>query len=444
MRFHFLRSTCLAAAFLTATVAQALPARADGTSVPAPFEHYARQVAEVRYLTIDSQVLGEQRTIAISLPDSYGRQPTQRYPVLLLLDGPDQLAHTESLVRFLARGEKLPEMIIVAVANTQRGRDLTPPLPPGTSPAGRRGADSTAGGADAFLAFLGDELLPTVDQRYRTAPWRALLGHSYGGLFGAHALVQKPELFRAYLLASPSLWWGDGDARQRVVDAWPRLQALPGERWLFLTSGADEKTIESSVDQLEQALQRQPSPAQGGLQWARARLPLDDHGTTPHLTWLNGLRQVFAKWPYAMPDNPTPADYSTYRAHLKQRNERYGVDVGPSLFELTHFSVAHAKAGQAPQALAMACQLAQRWGNNRRAMGALSRIAGALPAPADTATSGPSAARTVDRLALASAAFSDSTPQAIERVRQRVASDGGVDDTSAACARAQADEAAAR
>ena len=353
-----LRPAWLALAALGLAGAHLPAARAADAPVPAAFQPYAQQAAQLRYLEIDSQALGERRTVAVSLPASYERQPARRYPVLVLLDGPEQLAHTESLVRFLARGEKIPEMVIVAIANTQRSRDLTPPLPAGVQNPRPMGTDTPVGGADAFLAFLADELLPTLDRGYRTAPWRGLLGHSFGGLFGLHALVQKPELFRAYLLASPSLWWGDGDTRQRAVAAWPRLQSLPQERWVYIGTGANEKSIEESADALQAQLQRLPAPRPNGLHWARERLPLDDHGTTPHLTWLNGLRMAFADWPYAMPERATPADHAAFQAHRQQRRQRYGVDAEPSLFELTHFALAYARASQPQQALALACQLA--------------------------------------------------------------------------------------
>lgn len=413
--------------------AAATSATAD--AAPKAFQAYAHQAQQVRYLQIDSKVLGEQRTVAISLPDSYERASTQHFPVLVLLDGPEQLAHTESLVRFLARGDKSPEMIIVAVANTQRSRDLTPALPADAKTPRPVNSEAATGGANAFLAFLSDELLPTVDQRYRTAPWRGLLGHSYGGLFGLHALVQKPELFRAYLLASPSLWWGDGEPGRRALAAWPHLQSLPKQRLLYLTSGEREQGIADSVDALVKQLRQQPAPRADGLHWSSAHLPGDDHGTTPHLTWLNGLRLAFAQWAYDMPERPTPADYAAYLAHRHQRAARYGVEADPTLFELTRFAVAHAQAAQPRQALALACQLAQRWGDNRRAFGALSRIGGVLQG----VEGGRAAARAVYQLALASEPDGDTAPAAIERVRQRAQGDGGAADAGAACAQSMKD-----
>ncbi|WP_157667776.1 alpha/beta hydrolase [Comamonas serinivorans] len=162
------------------------------SAVPPAFRAHAEQAAAVHYLTLDSAVLGQSRSVAVSLPASYGREPGLRYPVLVLLDGPQQLAHTESLVRFLARGEVIPELLVVAVAPIDRSRELTParvtdaprgPGPQTATPVVGPQATHAAqtGGADDFLAFIEHELLPALDRSYRTTAWRALFGHPTAG-----------------------------------------------------------------------------------------------------------------------------------------------------------------------------------------------------------------------------------------------------------------------
>jgi predicted alpha/beta superfamily hydrolase len=77
-------------------------------------------------------------------------------------------------------------------------------------PDGGYGPDSQAlsGGGAKFLDILGDEILPFIDARYRTEPGaRMIVGHSYGGLIAAYAMLTKPGLFHDYLIVSPSLWY---------------------------------------------------------------------------------------------------------------------------------------------------------------------------------------------------------------------------------------------
>src|SRR5580692_6186874 len=155
---------------------------------------------------IESKVLAETRTYIVHTPPSY-KSGKDAYPVLVLQDGDGHFAYTTSAVDMLSGNGRIPPMIVVGIINTDRARDMTP-----TKPAsGFGGAPwiGSAGGADKFLAFIADELLPTIDHNYRTRPYRVLIGHSFGGLFAVYALLNRPEVFKGYLAISPSLWWDD-------------------------------------------------------------------------------------------------------------------------------------------------------------------------------------------------------------------------------------------
>ena len=96
----------------------------------------------------------------------------------------------------------------------QRARDLTPtarsdfdlvlPLILGSPEV------VSSGSADAFLAFLIDELRPALEAEFPiVAGGSTLVGASFGGLFVLHTLLSSAESFRRYLSISPSLWWDD-------------------------------------------------------------------------------------------------------------------------------------------------------------------------------------------------------------------------------------------
>ena len=176
-----------------------------------------------RTYRIASRTLGETRVIDVSLPQSYGDDTTRRYPVLVVLDGDYEHQIAAASAQFYAGTAQVPELIVVGVRNTNRGRDMTPPLLPDFP---LPPEISEAGGAESFLSFIGDELLPYIDRRYRTAPLRVLVGHSLGGLLAAYALGHRPELFTGYILMEPSLWWNRGHEvdQAKVVLREPRAR----------------------------------------------------------------------------------------------------------------------------------------------------------------------------------------------------------------------------
>ncbi len=165
-----------------------------------------------------SSRLREARVVIVSTPPGYAAG-ADRYPVFYVLDGRENIVTAVNAARALAGAARMPEMIVVGVVNTDRERDFTPPLrrtstlPPGIS---------RAGGADDFVGYLGDELVPFIDARYRTRPLRTLVGHSLGGLVAMYALAVRPGLFRRVVVLDPSLWWDAGGALDLVRDSLER------------------------------------------------------------------------------------------------------------------------------------------------------------------------------------------------------------------------------
>ena len=116
------------------------------------------------YRKISSNILNEERTIAVSLPYLYDKLG-KRYPVLYILDGEDlSLASFIGMARFFSP-HRIPEMIIVGVLNTHRNRDLFATKVEGLP-------DTEEDGALRFLNFLSQELIPYIDTHYRTSPHR--------------------------------------------------------------------------------------------------------------------------------------------------------------------------------------------------------------------------------------------------------------------------------
>ena len=52
-----------------------------------------------------------------------------------------------------------------------------------------------AGGADNFIGYIKDEIIPAIEAKYRTTSFRVLLGHSLMGLLQLQLWIQQPDLF---------------------------------------------------------------------------------------------------------------------------------------------------------------------------------------------------------------------------------------------------------
>ncbi|MAD73814.1 MAG: esterase, partial [Rheinheimera sp.] len=128
--------------------------------------------------TIKSVVLNEERTVVVQLPKSYQAEPNKVYPVIYRLDGAGNIPLASSVIERLQNDNRAPEVIIVAIENTNRLRDFYPTV--NKEPQGPVGE---GGGAATFLAFFEQELIPLVNKNYRTHDYKVISGASAGGVF---------------------------------------------------------------------------------------------------------------------------------------------------------------------------------------------------------------------------------------------------------------------
>ena len=97
-----------------------------------------------------SKVLEEDRTLWVYCPEEYAYS-TAKYPVLYLLDGNVHFHYLTGVIDFFSSRQYIPRMIVVAIPNTDRVRDLTPV---------HLEHRPTSGGSGTFIQFLKEELFP--------------------------------------------------------------------------------------------------------------------------------------------------------------------------------------------------------------------------------------------------------------------------------------------
>ncbi len=283
---------------------------------------------------LSSKILQEERRYLVSLPASYEQDEfyrQKRYPVVVLLDGDTHFQTATGLIKAMsaAETEQIPEMIVVAVPNTNRNRDLTPTIT-GLSPEVNQPENGTAkGGGAAFLQFLEQELLPQIDKAYRTLPYRVLVGHSMGGLLAADAFL-KQRSFHAYLLIDPSLWWNNQIIIQQAKTV---LEKNKMSKANFYISQANNPFNEgAAVDAKGKAIQAFVTYLQNNQSESfRVKhdfFPTEDHFSVPSISLYQGLLFLFEG--YKFPLNTLKVKSANdVRQHYALFSQRLGVNIIP-------------------------------------------------------------------------------------------------------------------
>ena len=186
-------------------------------------------------------------SIFIKVPKDYDKNKQHRYPVVYLLDANAYFDQVSDYIK-----NELPAApILVGVGyadfvqnDSLRNRDYTYPV------ALAEDSFAISGGADKFLHFLKQELLPYIDSAYRIDTTnRTLMGHSLGGYFTVFAmekeLMRKQLYFKNFVAASPSLSYYDNYLLKQLEGIPWNTPVIP--RTLYITAGGLESDNDNQI-----------------------------------------------------------------------------------------------------------------------------------------------------------------------------------------------------
>jgi S-formylglutathione hydrolase FrmB len=158
--------------------------------------------ATIRSEALAGNPLGDaaERPLWVYLPPGYDADPTARFPVVYLIQG-----YTGTLGMWGNRSPFRPT-VLERIDDLFAGREQ-PPAPPAlvvgvdawTAYGGSQFVDSP--GTGRYHTYLCDEVVPFVDQRWRTIPdreSRAITGKSSGGFGAMITPMLRPDLFGAF------------------------------------------------------------------------------------------------------------------------------------------------------------------------------------------------------------------------------------------------------
>lgn len=155
--------------------------------------------ALTKEFSIQSNANGTTYQIKVGLPEDYF-SANEKYATVYVLDGEENFEFVANHCKEISSNTQTKNVVVVSIGyGRDRSIDYTP----------TKVSSMTGGGAE-FLSFIKTQLIPAMEQDFNvdtTRNSRVILGHSYGGLFGACVLAVDNQLFGNYLLLSPSIWF---------------------------------------------------------------------------------------------------------------------------------------------------------------------------------------------------------------------------------------------
>ncbi|OGL45746.1 MAG: hypothetical protein A2W05_10015 [Candidatus Schekmanbacteria bacterium RBG_16_38_10] len=137
-----------------------------------------------------------------------------------------------------------------------------------------------SGGADNFLSFIKDELIPYIDNKYPTNGTSSIYGHSYGGLFVLFALLTEPQLFESYYATDSPFGWNNDYLIKMAAE---KLNTLPSDK-VFWIAGTSQN---QDIGRLDSLLQLK---APKSLHWEIVTYPNEKHNSVRLKAMYDGIK----------------------------------------------------------------------------------------------------------------------------------------------------------
>jgi len=181
--------------------------------------------SKIIYEEFESYKLDASRRLKIQLPRDYEENTEKVYPIIIVLDANYLFEPVAGNVDYFSYWEDMPESIVVGVMQGDSRYDDCNYDSTNFMPADK--------GAD-FFEFVGLELLPYIDEKFRTAKFTIIIGHDFTANFINYYLFKDPPLFNGYISLSPDL---APLLDERLPERIPQIQS---KTFYYLATGTDD------------------------------------------------------------------------------------------------------------------------------------------------------------------------------------------------------------
>lgn len=236
-------------------------------------------------LRIKSKFTNEERVINIWTPPNYDTSKDS-LTVIYMPDGgiKEDFPHIANTLDTLIKQNKIPNVILVGIENTERGRDLTGP----SNIEYDLKFIQNPGGADNFRKFIKSELFPVIDRKYRTSNKKVIIGESLAGLFVIETFILEPNMFDYFIAMDPSLWFNENYLVKNYENLTKDNNYENKKLWY---AGSSVTDISTFTKRLNLKLKN----TKGELMWKYEDEPNEKHNTIFRATKKKAFTWIFSK-----------------------------------------------------------------------------------------------------------------------------------------------------
>ncbi len=195
--------------------------------------------AQIKEEIFESFKLQERRDIKYYIPEDY--TPEKKYPVVIVLDAEFLFDNVLANAKFYSDHQGMPEAIIVGI---NQGKDEL------------RWDDCEFQEEDGlptekgkqFFEFLGMEIIPFIETKYSTAPFKMIVGYDITANFGNFYLFKEKSLFNSIVSISPLL------APEMETRVPQRLGALDQQIFYHLIVEGEKSKETAQIEAMDKAI----------------------------------------------------------------------------------------------------------------------------------------------------------------------------------------------
>ncbi|WP_394389825.1 tetratricopeptide repeat protein [Shewanella woodyi] len=272
-------------------------------------------VLKVESLTIKPEGFTTPFEFKVTLPKKYSAGNSKPYFVLFDLH-PRSQAYLGGLHDWLSHNGGWPWLETIVVTQANYHKDF----------------------ASMFQSFMKEpdnsqildvlaQIMNKIDSTYNTNGFRIYSGFVSNGALGLHAMLNRPEIFNAYIIASPSL---SDDFGKVTSTATEKLKGLNDRlRFLYLTI-SEHDTKKNNIEGVKSFEESLKASAPSELEWTVKYDTEHYYMTLPVIAVLNGIEALFDDYHKGLaPDSEVssqgPDAIIEYYKTLS--NKKYGFEV---------------------------------------------------------------------------------------------------------------------